>query len=89
MKQVIMATAVLASLAACSANDDRAASPYSPPMRSQNAQSPNTPFSNGLRTDHAQPTNCSPADGTCGSGVGNPAVQSPVQKREEDIGPGQ
>ncbi|HWE73528.1 MAG TPA: hypothetical protein VG328_10245 [Stellaceae bacterium] len=83
------ATMVLALLAACSPNGDRANSPYSPPMRSQNAQSPNTPFSNGLRTNQAQPTNCSPADSTCGSGVGNPAVQSPIQKREEDIGPGQ
>ena len=48
----------------------------------QNAQAPQTPFSNGLRTNHAQPTTCSPADDTCGTGIGNPSVQSPVQKRE-------
>ncbi|HEY3919711.1 MAG TPA: hypothetical protein VGL83_18120 [Stellaceae bacterium] len=44
----------------------------------QNAQ---TPFSNGLRTSPQQPTSCSPADATCGSGIGNPSVQSPTQKR--------
>lgn len=85
MKQVMIATMVLALLAACSASD-RADSPYSPAMK-QNAQSPGTPFSNGLRTNYAQPTNCSPADSTCGTGVGNPSVQSPVQKRELNVVP--
>ena len=86
MKQVMMATAVLALLAACS-QSERANSPYSPPVRSQNAQSPQTPFSNGLRTNYAQPTNCSPADNTCGTGIGNPSVQSPTQKRELNASP--
>ena len=81
MKQIMMATAVLALLAACSNDNPRASSPYSPAVRSQNAQSPGTPFSNGLRTNPAQPTNCSPADNTCGTGIGNPSVQSPTQKR--------
>lgn len=39
-------------------------------------------FGNGLRTDQSQPTNCSPADNTCGTGIRNPSVQSPTQKRE-------
>lgn len=81
MKQVLMATMVLALLAACTSGDKRAMSPYSPPVRSQNAQTPPLPFNNGLRTDHAQPTNCSPADDTCGTGIGNPSIQSPTQKR--------
>lgn len=81
MKEVVMATMALALLAACSSSDERANGPYSPPVRSQNAQSPQTPFSNGLRTNYAQPTNCSPADNTCGTGIGNPSVQSPTQKR--------
>lgn len=85
MKQVIVATMVLALLAACSPNSERANSPYSPAIRSQNAQSPQTPFSNGLRTNYAQPTNCSPADSTCGTGIGNPSVQSPTQKRELNV----
>ena len=85
MKKVIIATSVLALLAACGPADQRANSPYSPAVRSQNAQSPGTPFSNGLRTNHAQPTNCSPADSTCGTGIGNPSVQSPVQKRELNV----
>jgi hypothetical protein len=42
-------------------------------------------FSNGLRTDQSQPTSCSPADQTCGTGIGNPSVQSPVQKREMNV----
>jgi hypothetical protein len=45
------------------------------------AQGGPTAFSNGLRTNYAQPTNCSPADQTCGAGIGNPAVNSPTQKR--------
>ena len=44
-------------------------------------------FSNGLRTDQSQPTNCSPADQTCGSGIRNPSVQSPTQKREQNVSP--
>ena len=47
----------------------------------------NVPFDNGVRTNLAQPTTCSPADATCGSGVGNPSVQSPVQKRELNVAP--
>ena len=89
MKQVMMATAVLALLAACSSSDKRANSPYSPPVpaRSQNAQTPPLPFNNGLRTDYSQPTSCSPADNTCGTGIGNPSVQSPTQKRELNVTP--
>jgi hypothetical protein len=86
MKQVMMAAMALTLLAACSDNSERANSPYSPPVR-QNAQSPQTPFSNGLRTNEAQPTNCSPADTTCGTGIGNPSVQSPTQKRELNVSP--
>ena len=86
MKQVIIAAVALTLLAACSAHDEHANSPYSPAVR-QNAQSPQTPFSNGLRTDQAQPTNCSPADTTCGTGIGNPSVQSPTQKREMNVAP--
>lgn len=44
-------------------------------------------FSNGLRTDQGQPTNCSPADQTCGTGIRNPSVQSPTQKRELNVTP--
>ena len=88
MKQIMMATVALALLAACSSNNDRASSPYSPPVRaSQNAQTPPLPFNNGLRTNYAQPTNCSPADNTCGTGIGNPSVQSPTQKRELNVSP--
>jgi hypothetical protein len=87
MKQFMIATAVLALLAACSQYNERASSPYSAPVRAQNAQSPQTPFSNGLRTNRAQPTNCSPADDTCGTGIGNPSVQSPTQKRELNVTP--
>ena len=87
MKQIMIATTVLALLAACSSIDQRANSPYSPALRAQNAQSPQTPFSNGLRTNYAQPTNCSPADNTCGTGIGNPSVQSPTQKRELNVTP--
>lgn len=85
MKQVMIATAVLALLAACSPGE-RANSPYSPPVR-QNAQTPPLPFNNGLRTNQAQPTACSPADNTCGTGIGNPSVQSPTQKRELNVTP--
>jgi hypothetical protein len=48
---------------------------------------PSIPFDSQLRTSPAQPTTCSPADSTCGSGLGNPSVQSPVQKREQNISP--
>jgi hypothetical protein len=50
----------------------------------QNAQ---VPFDNGVRQSFAQPTTCSPADNTCGTGVGNPSIQSPVQKREQSVAP--
>jgi hypothetical protein len=46
-----------------------------------------TPFSNGTRQSYSEPTNCSPADTTCGTGIGNPSVQSPVQKRELNVTP--
>jgi hypothetical protein len=45
------------------------------------------PFNNGTRQSLSQPTNCSPADSTCGTGIGNPSVQSPVQKRELNTTP--
>ena len=50
----------------------------------QNAQ---VPFDNGVRQNYAQPTTCSPADTTCGTGIGNPSIQSPVQKREQGASP--
>jgi hypothetical protein len=48
---------------------------------------PAVPFDSQLRTSPAQPTSCSPADSTCGTGLGNPSVQSPVQKRELNASP--
>jgi hypothetical protein len=45
------------------------------------------PFNNGTRQSYSQPTTCSPADATCGTGIGNPSVQSPVQKRELNVAP--
>jgi hypothetical protein len=45
------------------------------------------PFDNGVRQSYAQPTTCSPADATCGTGIGNPSIQSPVQKREQSASP--
>jgi hypothetical protein len=45
------------------------------------------PFNNGTRQSYSQPTSCSPADTTCGTGIGNPSVQSPVQKRELNVTP--
>lgn len=58
--------ALLCATAACSSEPQKPAS---------------VPFDNGLRTNLAQPTTCSPADQSCGYGVGNPAVNSPIQKR--------
>jgi hypothetical protein len=54
---------------------------------SQPGQNVQAPFDNGLRTSSQQPTTCSPADATCGSGLGNPSVQSPAQKRELNVAP--
>lgn len=51
-------------------------------------QSSQVPFDNGTRQSLAQPTTCSPADSSCGAGVHNPSVQSPVQKRELNASPG-
>ena len=48
---------------------------------------PNVPFDSQLRTSPAQGSTCSPADSTCGSGLGNPSVQSPVQKHEVNTSP--
>lgn len=50
-------------------------------------QTGQAPFNNGTRHSYAQPTNCSPADTTCGTGIGNPSVQSPIQKRELNVTP--
>jgi hypothetical protein len=50
-------------------------------------QTPAVPFDSQLRTSPAQGTTCSPADSTCGSGLGNPSVQSPVQKHEQNVSP--
>jgi hypothetical protein len=50
-------------------------------------QSGQAPFNNGTRQSLSQPTTCSPADTTCGTGIGNPSVQSPVQKRELNVSP--
>jgi hypothetical protein len=52
-----------------------------------NNQSAPLPFNNGTRQSYEQPTTCSPADTTCGTGIGNPSVQSPVQKRELNVAP--
>ena len=48
---------------------------------------PSVPFDSQLRTSPSQPTTCSPADSTCGTGLGNPSVQSPIQKRELNTSP--
>lgn len=53
--------------------------------RQSSGQSAPLPFNNGTRQSYAQPTNCSPADSTCGTGIGNPSIQSPVQKRELNV----
>lgn len=55
---------------------------------SDHPQQTAVPFDNGLRTNLAQPTSCSPADQSCGYGVGNPAINSPVQKRVYTGSPG-
>ena len=75
------ALALLAATSACSDwfNHDNA------PASNQGAGT--TAFSNGLRTNQTQPTSCSPADNTCGTGIGNPSIQSPVQKREQNVSP--
>lgn len=52
-----------------------------------NDQGAQAPFNNGTRQSYSQPTTCSPADTTCGTGIGNPSVQSPVQKRELNVAP--
>jgi hypothetical protein len=80
------ALGLLATTGACSdwSNHDSGAT-YNQAGSSQAAGT--TPFSNGLRTDQSQPTSCSPADSTCGTGIGNPSVQSPVQKRELNVTP--
>ena len=58
---------------------------------SQTGMGPNdsgqVPFNNGTRQSYSQPTTCSPADSTCGTGIGNPSIQSPVQKRELNVSP--
>lgn len=56
-------------------------------MGQSSDQSGQAPFNNGTRQSYAQPTTCSPADNTCGTGIGNPSVQSPVQKRELNASP--
>jgi hypothetical protein len=53
----------------------------------RSSQSTPLPFNNGTRQSYAQPTTCSPADSTCGAGIGNPSIQSPVQKRELHVSP--
>ena len=53
--------------------------------RQSGSQTVPLPFNNGTRQSYAQPTTCSPADSTCGTGIGNPSVQSPVQKRELNV----
>jgi hypothetical protein len=77
----LAALALLTATSACSDWFNHGNAPAS----SQGAGT--TSFSNGLRTNQSQPTNCSPADSTCGSGIGNPSVQSPVQKREQNTSP--
>lgn len=72
-------TAVLALLLATSACSDWFDHRNAP---ASNQGAGTGAFSNGLRTNQSQPTNCSPADATCGAGIGNPSVQSPAQKRE-------
>jgi hypothetical protein len=46
-----------------------------------------TSFDNGLRPNAQAGTTCSPADSTCGSGLGNPSVQSPIEKHEQNVSP--
>jgi hypothetical protein len=67
------AFAILAATAACSSGNGQ--------------PNPGASFDNGLRQNAQTPTTCSPADSTCGSGLGNPSVQSPIQKREQDASP--
>ncbi|HEY3919560.1 MAG TPA: hypothetical protein VGL83_17360 [Stellaceae bacterium] len=68
------ALALLAATAACSNWGSR-------PM------GPTVPFDSGLRPNVQTGSTCSPADATCGTGIGNPSVQSPVQKRELNASP--
>ncbi len=75
----LAALALLTATSACS--DNHANAPAS------NQGTGTSAFSNGLRTNQSQPTSCSPADSTCGSGIGNPSVQSPIQKRELNTSP--
>ena len=81
MRLVPYAAALVLLTATAACNDHHANAPAS----SQGAGS--GAFGNGLRTDQSQPTSCSPADNTCGTGIGNPSVQSPVQKREQGTSP--
>lgn len=68
------AAALLVAVAGCSSWGSR-------PM------GPTVPFDSGLRPNLATGSTCSPADSTCGTGVGNPSVQSPVQKHEQNVSP--
>jgi len=53
----------------------------------QQSMNPSVPFASGLRPNLAAGSTCSPADSSCGSGVHNPSVQSPVQQREQRASP--
>jgi hypothetical protein len=53
----------------------------------QRSMNPSVPFDSGLRPSLAAGSTCSPADSSCGSGVNNPSVQSPVQQREQRASP--
>ena len=67
------AFALLAALAACNGNSGQG--------------DPGVSFNSGLRPNAQTPTSCTPANSTCGSGLGNPSVQSPVQKHEQNVSP--
>ncbi len=55
--------------------------------QSNNQSAPQRRSTTGRGRAYEQPTTCSPADTTCGTGIGNPSVQSPVQKRELNVAP--
>jgi hypothetical protein len=69
----VAAFALLAATAACSSSNGQG--------------DPGASFDSGLRPNAQTPTTCSPADSTCGSGLGNPSVQSPIQKHEQNVSP--
>jgi hypothetical protein len=75
--KVVTSVAVFALVAATAACSDWGS----------HSMQPQVPFDSGLRPNAAAGTTCSPADATCGAGLGNPSVQSPVEKHEMNASP--